>query len=180
MKNKNNAMSLNCETCQYAKKHRNGYSSNINKLNASLFDLIHFDVWCAPLVSVYGQCYFVIFIDDASRCTWVYLMKSKDEVLEVFKTYHKMRETKFEKKLRTLRFDNGGEYTSKEFLANLLAIGIEVQTSCPYTSEQNGLAAQKNMHLLEVTKALLIEMSVRKSFWSDGVLTVAFLINRMP
>lgn len=53
------------------------------------------------------------------------------------------------------------------------------QTLCSYTLEHYGVNERKNRHLLEVTRALLIEMSVPKSFWLDGVLTT-FLINRMP
>lgn len=52
--------------------------------------------------------------------------------------------------------------------------------SCAYTPEQNGIAERKNRHLLEVVRSLMIEMNMPKAYWSDGVLTGAFLINRMP
>lgn len=126
-----------------------------------------------------GHHYFLTFIDDAGGCTWVYLIKSKDEVLDTFKNYHRMAETKFGRKIKMFRSDIGGKYTSKEFQIYLLDIGIERQTSCAYTLEQNGVAEHKNRHLLEVARALLIGMNVPKSFWSDGVMTAAFLINRM-
>ena len=58
--------------------------------------------------------------------------------------------------------------------------GIEPQASCAYILEQNGVAERKNKHLLEVTRALLFEMNLPKYFWSDGVLTAVYLINRMP
>lgn len=45
--------------------------------------------------------------------------------------------------------------------------------------EQNGVAELKNKHLLGVERSLMIEMNVR-TYWSDGVLTASFLINRMP
>lgn len=124
--------------------------------------------------------YFVTFIDDATKCTWVYLMKPKDKFLREFKAYHKMIETKFDRKIKVFRLDNGDEYTAKEFQAYLPRNGIELQTLCAYTPEQNGVAKQKNRHMLELARALLIEMNVPKSFWSDGVLTKLFLINRMP
>ena len=67
--------------------------------------------------SLGGNQYFVTFIDDKSRFTAVYFMKSKDQVLEKFKEYEAMVTNTTEKKIRILRSDNGGEYTSKEFLS---------------------------------------------------------------
>ena len=48
-------------------------------------------------------------IDDATRA---YLLKSKDEVLHIFQTYHKMIEVKFEKRIKAFRSESGGEYTA--------------------------------------------------------------------
>jgi hypothetical protein len=57
-----------------------------------------------------GASYFVTFIDDHSRKVWAYLLKTKDEVLNVFKEFHSMVERETGKKLKVLRSDNGGEY----------------------------------------------------------------------
>ena len=87
------------------------------------------------------------FIDDATRVTWVYLLKSKDEVLHCFRTYQKSSLTK----KKAFRSDNGGEYTSNDFQGYLAENGIESQTSCAYTPEQNGVTERKNRHLSQVT-----------------------------
>ena len=90
---------LRCDACQFAKNKRSVYSVNINKRSNCPFNLIHYDVWYAPVTSICGHRYFVTFIDDATRVTWVYLLKSKDEVFHVFQTYHKMVEVKFDKRI---------------------------------------------------------------------------------
>ena len=54
------------------------------------------------------------------------------------------------------------------------------QSSCSYTPQQNGVAERKNRHLLKVARCLLLQMNVPKVFWGDAVLTLCFLINRMP
>jgi len=54
------------------------------------------------------------------------------------------------------------------------------QTSCSYTPQQNGVAEQKNRHLIETIHTLLIHGEVPQSFWGDVVLTACYLINCMP
>ena len=56
-------------------------------------ELIHSDV-CGPLkVRTHsGALYFVTFIDDYSRKVWAFLLKTKDQVLEVFKHFQAMVE----------------------------------------------------------------------------------------
>lgn len=70
----------------------------------------------------------------------MYIMKSKDEILHAFKSYHKMVETKFDRKAKVLCFNNSGEYTSKEFQIYLSDNGMESHTESAYTSEQSGVA----------------------------------------
>jgi hypothetical protein len=49
--------------------------------------------------------------NDYSRKTWVYLLKSKDEVFSKFKEFKALIENLSERKIKILRPDNGGEYT---------------------------------------------------------------------
>lgn len=63
--------------------------------------------------SLGGHLYYVTFIDNHSRKTWIYLLKTKDEVFDKFKEFSVEVETLTEIKIKTLRYENGGEYTSK-------------------------------------------------------------------
>ena len=77
--------------------------------------LIHSDVWGPAPVSVSSSIrWFVIFVDDCTRMTWLYLMKSKNEVARIFCSFHTMIKTQFSTKLQILGSDNGGEYDNKE------------------------------------------------------------------
>ena len=65
--------------------------------------------------SLSGYVYYASFIDDYSRKTWIYFLKKKDEVFERFKEFKALEENLYEKKIKILRSDNGGEFTSNEF-----------------------------------------------------------------
>ena len=79
-------------------------------------ELIHSYVY-GPMPSTYlsGYEYYVTFIDDYSRKTWIYFLKTKDEVFGKFKEFKALIENHLERRIKTLGTDNGREYTSKEF-----------------------------------------------------------------
>ena len=58
--------------------------------------------------------------------------------------------------------------------------GVLHQSSCAYTSQQNGVAGHKNRHLVETTRTLLLHHKVPQRFWGDAILAACNLINRMP
>jgi hypothetical protein len=97
-----------------SKQHRLKFGTSTTK-SKCILDLIHSDVWQAPVISLGGARYFVSFIDDFSRRCWVYLIRRKVDVLAVFKTFKARVELESEKKIKCLMTDNGGEYTSDEF-----------------------------------------------------------------
>jgi hypothetical protein len=73
-----------------------------------ILDLIHLDVY-GPMsaVSIGGFNYYVSFIDDSSRKTWIYFMKTKDEVFIRFQEFKALVEKQTGKKIKVLRSDNG-------------------------------------------------------------------------
>jgi len=78
--------------------------------------LVHIDVWGpAQELSYGGKRYFVTFIDDATRKTWVYALREKSEIFGMFRMWKTMVEKETGYQIKVLKSDNGGEYTSKEF-----------------------------------------------------------------
>ena len=129
------------------------------------FDIIHSDVWGpSPVTALTGYRYYVTFINDYSRCTWVYLLKKKSEVFPLFIQFLQMIKTQYKTIVRTLRSDNGREYISNDFCSELNKQGILQQLTCPYTPEQNGVAERKNRHIMSVVRCLLRGMEVPKYF----------------
>ena len=103
---------FSCETCVLAKSHRNTFKPNDTRVK-TVFSLIHSDVWGpAPVGTSLGFKYFVIFVDDCSRATWVYFMKQKSEVVDKFILFYKMIQTQFQTSIKILRSDNGGKFVN--------------------------------------------------------------------
>ncbi|KAJ0503054.1 putative RNA-directed DNA polymerase [Helianthus annuus] len=171
---------LTCETCVLAKSHRHTYKFNNTKVGFP-FSLIHSDVW-GPAEVVGGQNfrYFVLFIDDCTRMTWIYFLKNKSEVFNKFTMFYTMIQTQYKINIQTLRSDNGGEFVNESMKLFCQNKGIIHQTTCPHTPEQNGTVERKNRILLEIARALLIESRVPKSFWPEAIATATYLINRLP
>jgi len=72
---------LGCESCELGKHHRAIFHSRVNNHSSSAFELVYFDVWGPSHVpSIKGFRYFLLFVDDFSRMTWLYLLKERSEV----------------------------------------------------------------------------------------------------
>ena len=81
-------------------------------ISTDIFDLIHSDIWGpSPVSSIGGSRYFVIFIDDYSRYSWIFHMKHRSKLLQVYSNFAKMVETQFSKRIKIFRSDNVLEYT---------------------------------------------------------------------
>jgi len=105
-----------CEDCVYGKAKRVSFSVATHDTKDRL-DYIHSDLWGAPSVPLsLGKCqYFISFIDDYTRKTWVYFLKHKDEAYGKFVEWSIMIENQTERKVKILRTDNGLEFCNTRF-----------------------------------------------------------------
>lgn len=173
--------SLECESCQLGKHVRASFPQVAHCQSTLPFDLVHSDVWGPSRVSsILGFRYFVIFIDDFSRCTWIYLMKERSELFTIFEKFCTEIRNQFNQSIRMLRSDNAKEYFSGQFNNFMTSHGIIHQSTCPHTPQQNGIAERKHRHIIETARTLLLSANAPIKFWGDAVLTAVFLINRMP
>ncbi|CAL1409432.1 unnamed protein product [Linum trigynum] len=167
-----------CVSCIEAKMSQISFSPSTTVYENS-FDLVHTDLWGpSPVTSRLGYRYFALFIDHASRFTWVFFLRKKSELVNFAKEFVHMVKTQFAKNVKVLRSDPGGEFTSNELLAFYKEEGILPQESCPGVSQQNGVVERKNRHVLELTRALLFHSGVPNRFWVEAIQTVVYLINR--
>ena len=98
--------SLNfCDACQYGKLHQISFPLSTVKSTCP-FDIVHGDVWCsAPCLSTAGFRYYVIFVDDCSKFSWIFPLKTKSEVHTVFLEFNALIEKQFNTKFKYVQTD---------------------------------------------------------------------------
>ena len=84
------------------------------------------------------------------------------------------------RKLRLLRTDRGGEFTSATFTTFCAEEGMGRQLTAPYSPQQNGVVERRNQTVVEMVRCLLKSMGVPSYFWAEAVKTAVYLLNRAP
>ncbi|KAG7552374.1 Zinc finger CCHC-type [Arabidopsis thaliana x Arabidopsis arenosa] len=168
-----------CEVCVESKYSRHSYKS-VEKSNL-LLGLIHSDL-CdfQSTPSRGGKNYYISFIDDYSKFCQIYLIKTKDEALDMFKKFKAEVENQLDKRIKILRSDRGGEYLSNEFSEFCSTYGIIHQTTAPYTPMQNGVAERKNRTLKEMMNSMLNDSGAPSNLWGEAILTANSILNKIP
>ncbi|XP_013601587.1 PREDICTED: uncharacterized protein LOC106309050 [Brassica oleracea var. oleracea] len=107
-----------------------------------------------------------------------FLLKDCDLVSQQIRNFLVMIERQFSKKVKTIRSDNGTEFTclSRFFREE----GVIHETSCVYTPQQNGRVERKHRHIFNVARALRFQANLSIEYWGECVLTAGYLINKTP
>ena len=106
---------FDCVSCQLGKQPALPFNTS-ESISIDIFDLIRSDVWgLSSVSSIGGSRYFVVFVDDYSRYSWIFNMKHHFELLQVYSNFAKMVETQFSKRIKIFRSDNALEYTQYAF-----------------------------------------------------------------
>ena len=166
-----------CEPCANGKHHRSWFPTRGAKRAEEPLGLVHSDV-CGKMGEklLSGSEYFLTFIDDKTRHVWVYILKHKYQVFERFLEWKALVERSTGRKLKALRTDNGGEFTSTEFKDYLKREGIRHELSVPKTPEQNGVAERLNQTLVESVRSMLSYAKLPQKFWAEAAV---YLRNRI-
>jgi hypothetical protein len=169
-----------CRGCALGKFAKASFPSSDTR-SAGILDLVHTDV-CGPMTrrSLSGCEYYLTFIDDYSRKTWIYFLKAKSEVFTRFQEFRALVENQSGKRIKVLRSDNGGEYSSRQFVDFCAQHGIRRQMTVPYNPQQNGVAERKNRAITGAARSMLHDQSLPLYLWAEACATAVYLQNRSP
>jgi len=107
-------------------------------------------------------------------------LKSKGEVFGEFKEFKALVENLIERKIKKLRSNNGGAFTSDEFSNVCKEVGIKREISTPYNPQQSGVAERKNQTIMEAVKAMIHDQDLPMYLWEKVVMEVVYVQNRSP
>lgn len=147
---------------------------------SSVGELIHSDVCSFEVPSREGYNYFITFIDDFSKFTTIYPMKSKSDAFSCFKVFQAKFEVGLSATIKKLRTDNGGEYLSTAFLSYLSNAGIEQCPGPPHSPQLNGVSERTNRTICNHIRCSLLSSALPKSFWVDALRFLSHSLNSIP
>ena len=174
----NKSSSSFCNSC-HIEKSSNLHLPSSNYKSTHFLDLLFCDVWGpTPITSSDGHNYFLLCVDDFSRYMWIFPLKHKYDVYNVFKQFMIVIERQFNTKVKSVQTDWGGEF--RNLSPFFTSLGILHRLSCPHTSAQNGVVERRHRHVVETGLTLLSQSGVPSKFWHFAYDTAVFLINRMP
>jgi len=173
-----------CIPCIEGKQHRLPLPTTSSSDHTSIKpgELASVDIWGpARTQSIGGYEYHCKIVDFATRWDSSQPLKTKDEIRRTLYQYREQIENITGNKLKFIRVDNAMELVnSGEFKDWCKDHGIQIQTTSPYTSSQNGIAERAHRTTLESTRAMLADSKLPAQYWALAVQYANYIRNRSP
>jgi transposase InsO family protein len=146
-----------CKHCQQGNKTKTRFKSKEYSTTRPL-EIVHTDlVGPTTTKGLKGDKYFMLLVDDYTRMTAVFFLKNKSEAFENFNIYKEMVKNEMDSKIKFLRSDNGGEFTSKKFMDYCSSHGIKRKFFVARIPQKNGVLERKNMIVQEMDRTMLMD-----------------------
>jgi transposase InsO family protein len=130
-------------------------------------------------LSIEGNKYGLVIVDDYSRFTWVFFLFDKCQVRDKLKIFVRRAQKEFSLPIKKIRSDNETEFKNTQVEEFLNEEGIKHEFSTPYTPQQNGVVERKNQTLIDMARTMLDEYKTSDLFWCEAVNTACHAINRL-
>ncbi|CAI7782960.1 unnamed protein product, partial [Closterium sp. NIES-54] len=175
-----------CLPCVEGRQRAAPHSSSFSPTTAPL-QTLHMDVWGPTRVSGQGrERYFLQVVDDYTRYTIVFPLRSKGDVSAVLipwiRTVRLQLRARFGQNLPVLRLhsDRGGEFSSDLLRDFCRGEGITQSFTLPDSPQQNGIAERRIGLVMEVARTSMIHAAAPHFLWPFAVRYVAHQLNLWP
>lgn len=168
-----------CEACLAGKQRRTPFPKQAKFRAEEPLELVHADL-CGAISppTPGGRRYFLLLVDDHSRFMWLVLLATKDGAAEALKRFQAEAQTEARRKLRTLRTDRGGEFTSNALAAHFAHTGVKRHLTAPYAPQQNGVVERRNQTVVGMARSMMKAKKMPNYFWGEAVTTAVYVLNR--
>jgi len=130
-------------------------------------------------MSLGGNLYGLVLVDDFSRYTWTLFLHTKKEAYSEFKKLVRKLQNTCCNNIGAIRSDHGGEFQNEKFINFCNKLGISHNFFAPRTPQQNGVVERKNRSLEELARTILNDYALLKCSWADAVSTACYVMNRV-
>nr|GEX55243.1 hypothetical protein [Tanacetum cinerariifolium] len=139
-----------CSACEQGKSKKVSFPSQLVLRTESKLDLIHMDL-CGPMrvASINGKKYIPVIVDDYSRYTWVYFLRTKDEAPDTIINFINQVQRNLKAQILKIQTGNGTEFKNEKLRSIYAKLGIMHHTSIARTPQQNGIVGRRNRTLVE-------------------------------
>nr|GFC19720.1 zinc finger, CCHC-type [Tanacetum cinerariifolium] len=170
-----------CDACLLGKHSRTPFPNQAKFKSKNPLDLVYRDL-CGPIspATHSGKKLIFLLVDDCTHSMWAYFLTSKDQALSTFKEFRQQIEMEMGMKLRMLRTNRGGEFTSNEFTKYCKKNGIARQLTTRYSPQQNGVVERRNRTMLSTTRSVMKAMKLPLTFWAEAVRHAIYILNMVP
>ena len=126
-----------CSACQAGKQVGAPHPAKNIMTTTRPLKLLHMDLF-GPVayISIGGNKYGLVIVDDYSRFTWVFFLQDKSEVQGVLRKFIKRAQNEFEVRIKNIRSDNGTEFKNTSIEQFLDEEGMKHEFSAPYTPQK--------------------------------------------
>jgi transposase InsO family protein len=140
---------------------------------------------CGPMqVTSLGRARYFLLVKDRVTCyREVYFLETKESYMVALriKEHIVMNKTETEKRVKTLRTDNGTEFVNRDVESLLKKMGgIKHERTIPYTLEQNGSVERDNRTIVVMARTMLHAANLPLNLCAEIVNTAVYLHNRVP
>nr|GEY16815.1 hypothetical protein [Tanacetum cinerariifolium] len=167
-----------CPSCEQGKSKRASHPPKPVPNSRQSLHLLHMDL-CGPMriASINGKRYVLVIVDDYSHYMWVHFLRSKDEALEVIKTFLKRITVLLQSPVIIIRTNNDTKFKNQALKEYFDSVGISHQVSSVCTPQQNGVVVCRNQTLVEAARTMLIFSHAPLFLWAEAIATACFTQN---
>jgi hypothetical protein len=118
-----------CHTCQFGRHTRMPFTSSMSRAY-NIFDLIHYDMWTSPVVSVSGHKYYLLIIDNHSHFVCTFPLRVKSNIFSTLSKKFTFVSTQFGCTIKIVQCDNGCEFDNASSQVFFTTHGVVLRMSC--------------------------------------------------